>query len=869
MAKIKTPPPLVPNLILKLLLRGEDFCEFSGDIEEIYLYKCAHESKHRAKFWYWLRVLESIPRLVTDKIHWRIIMLKNYLKIALRNFLRYKGYSIINIAGFATGMSVCLLILSFVRHELSYDTYHKDGDRVYRIVLDSRTPTANRIFAPISPMVAPTLKADFPQVEQAARSLTTSSRLVRRGETFFYEDRFMYVDPELFDVLTIPFIQGNPKEALIRPHTLVISERISLKYFGHSNPIGETIEINNETFEITGIVVNPPENTHLKYDLIASMETLSGWGEMNNWYSTMFYSYLKLRPNVNVEEFSQQVSNLADKYVGEQLKEWGNIDHYFLQPISSIHLHSHIRYEVEASGNPLYATIFSFVGMFILLLACLNFMNLSTARSAKRAKEVGIRKVVGARRLQLVNQFFGESLLVSLLSLGLAMLIAKLTIPVVTRFTGIALNFGQILTPGVILSLICGSILVGLATGTYPALVLSAFRPVSSLKGILRSDSRGFALRTVLVVFQFVISVILIFGTLVMSSQFEFMKTQHLGFKKEQKLILPLRGGISIQENYESVKDLFSNHPSLSDASVSSTVPGRSVSNFGVSLVGEEDPKNQSMFHMYFDHDFIPDYGIDMVAGRAFQKDMSTDIAGAFLINEAAVTAFGWSSPEEALGKQLRTGFGGRLNPIIGVTKNFHYRGLQSEVEPLVMEFLPEMFRYVTLSINISNLKETLAFIESQWKSMYPNNPFENFFLDTDFDQQYRSDEQVGKIFSIFTVLGLFIACLGLLGLASFTAESRTKEIGIRKVFGASIAGIVIMLSKKFTKWVLLANVIAWPLAYYIMSRWLKNFAHRTDINILIFVLSGLLVLAIALLTVSFQSIRAAHANPVDSLRYE
>jgi putative ABC transport system permease protein len=869
MAKIKTPPPLVPNLILKLLLRGEDFYEFSGDIEEIYLYKCAHESKHRAKFWYWLRVLESIPRLVTEKIHWRTIMLKNYLKIALRNFLRYKGYSVINIAGFATAMSVCLLILSFVRHELSYDTYHKDGDRVYRIVLDSRTPTGNRVFAPISPMVTPTLKTDFPQVEQAARILTTSNRLVRRGETFFYEDRFMYVDPELFDVLTIQFIQGNPKEALIRPHTLVISERMSLKYYGHSNPIGETIEINNETFEITGIVVNSPENTHLKYDLIASMETLNGWGEMNNWYSTMFYSYLKLRPNVNVEEFSQQVSNLADKYVGEQLKKWGNTDHYFLQPISSIHLHSHIRYEAEASGNPLYVTIFSFVGIFILLIACLNFMNLSTARSAKRAKEVGIRKVVGARRLQLVYQFLGESILVSLLSLGLAKLIAKLTIPVVTRLTGIALNFGQLLTPGIILSLIGGSILVGLAAGTYPALVLSAFRPVYSLKGILRRDSRGFALRTVLVVFQFVISVILIFGTLVMSNQFEFMKTQHLGFKKEQKLILPLRGGISIQKNYESVKNHFSKHPSLSDATVSSTVPGRSVSNFGISLVGEEDPKNQSMFHMYFDHDFIPVYEIDMAAGRAFQKEMSTDISGAFLINEAAVKAFGWSRPEEALGKRLRTGFGGRVNPIIGVTKNFHYRGLQSEVEPLVMEFLPEMFRYVTLSIDISNLKETLAFIESQWKSMYPNNPFENFFLDTEFDQQYRSDEQVGKIFSIFTLLGLFIACLGLLGLSSFTAESRTKEIGIRKVFGASIAGIVIMQSKNFTKWVLLANVIAWPLAYYIMSRWLKNFAYRTDINIMIFVLSGLLVLAIALLTVSFQSIRAARANPVDSLRYE
>lgn len=869
MSKRKNTPPLFPHLILRLLLKGEDFQEFSGDIDEIYHYKVECESKWRAKAWYWLRVMESIPGIVWDKIYWRIVMIKNYLKIALRNFQRHKGYSFINIAGFAIGMAVCLLILIYVRHERSYDTYHKDGDRVYRIVLDSRTPTANRVFAPISPMVAPTLKTDFPQVEQAARVLTTSSRLVRREDTFFYEDRFMYADPEVYDVLTIPFIQGNPQEVLIRPYTLVISERMSLKYFGHSNPIGETIEINNETFEITGIVVDPPENTHLKYDLMASMETLSGWGEMTNWYSTMFYTYLKLRPNVNLDEFSQQVSSLADKYVGEQLKKWGNTDHYFLQPISSIHLHSHIRYEAEPSGNPQYVKFFSFVGLFILLIACLNFMNLSTARSANRAKEVGMRKVVGAKRFQLIWQFLGESLLVTMVSLGLALMIAKFAIPYINNLTGIRLHFDQLLNPMVLGGFIAGTILMGLAAGIYPALVLSAFRPITTLKGILMQGSRGFALRNGLVVVQFAISVVLIVGTLIMARQFHFMKNQHLGFEKEQKLVLPLRGGISIQENYETVKDLFSKHPSLSDASVSSTVPGRDISNFGVSLVGEEDPRNQSMFHMYFDHDFIPDYGIEMVAGRAFQQDMSTDIAGAFLINEAAVAAFGWNNPGDALGKRIRTGYGGRVNPIIGVTKNFHYRGLQSHVEPLVMEFLPEMFSYVTLSIDVSNLKETLAFVESQWKSIYPNNPFENFFLDTDFDRQYQADEQVGRIFSIFTVLGLFIACLGLLGLASFTAASRTKEIGIRKVLGASVPGIAIMLSRQFIKWVFLANCLAWPVAYYIMSRWLKNFAYRTEINIFIFILSGLLVLGVALLTISFQSIRAAITNPADSLRYE
>jgi putative ABC transport system permease protein len=354
-----------------------------------------------------------------------------------------------------------------------------------------------------------------------------------------------------------------------------------------------------------------------------------------------------------------------------------------------------------------------------------------------------------------------------------------------------------------------------------------------------------------------------------MYKQFSFMKNQYLGFEKKQKLILPLRGGIDIQENYETVKDMFSKHSSITGATVSSSVPGRGVSNFNIKLMGEEDNKSQSMFHLYFDHDFIPDYVIEITAGRAFQKGMSTDIRGAFLINEAAVRAFGWSGPEEALGKRLKTGWGGQVNPVIGVTKNFHYRGLQTEVEPLVMEFRPKAFDHITLSLDITNLKESFAFVESQWKALFPGNPFESFFLDTDFDQQYRADEQVGSIFGIFTFLGLSIACLGLLGLASFMAESRIKEIGIRKILGASVAGIVFMLSKQFTKWVLLANIIAWPVAYFAMHSWLQGFTYRINIGILTFVLSAMMVLLIALLTVGYQALRAAVANPADTLRYE
>ncbi len=869
MKHIKLNPPRIGGWFLRILARQEDEFSLLGDFDEEFAGIAGSKGCLRAWFWYWRHLLLSIPAFLKDFIFWGCIMFMNYLRVAWRTIKRHKGYSFINIAGFAIGMACCLLILIYVRHELSYDTYHKDTERIYRIVQDIRTQTANRVFAPISPMVAPTLKGDFPQVENSARIIPARSRLVKRGDIVFYEDRFMYADQELFDILTIPFIQGNSQEALIRPQTLVISQRMAQKYFGQANVVGKTLEINQEAYEITGVVTNSPENTHLKYDFMVSMKTLSDWNEMSNWYSTMFFTYLKVKPNVDMEEFSQQVSRLADKYVGEQLSIWGTTYHYFLQPLSSLHLHSRLRYEIEPPGNPVYIYIFSMVGLFILLIACLNFMNLSTARAANRAKEVGLRKVVGAQRPQLISQFLGESLLVVFFSLGLAMVIVKFSIPILHNLAGTLLSFNELLNPGMLFILIGGGILIGLIAGLYPAFVLSAFRPVVTLKGATTVGTRSVSLRTVLVVVQFAISVVLIIGTLLMYRQFNFLKNQYLGFEKEQKLVLPLRGGIIIQENYKTIKDLFSKHPSINGATVSSSVPGRGVSNFSIKLVGEEDDRNQSMFHLYFDDDFIPDYGIEMVAGRAFQKGTKTDFMGAFLINEAAVKALGWSHPEEALGKRLRTGHGVRVNPIIGVTKNFHYRGLQNEVEPLVMEFLPWTFRYITLSINITNLKEVLAFVESQWQATFPGHPFEHFFLDTDFDRQYRADERVGRIFGIFTLLGLFIACLGLLGLASFTAESRTKEIGIRKVCGASVAGIVVMLSKQFTKWVLLANGIAWPVAYFAMNKWLQNFAYRIKIDIVTFLLSGFLVLGIALLTVSFQSFKAALANPADSLRYE
>lgn len=855
--------------LLRILLPEREKHDLLGDYEEYY--KEIFDSKGRfiANLWYWMQIVNLIPKTIWNSTKWSLIMIRNYLKIALRTIKRNIGFSLINVIGLAAGMTCCILIFLFVNHELSYDRHYKDHDRIYRVAMEIRNQTGTRPYAPISPKVAPTLRENYPQVESAVRILDAGEWLVRRENTFFYEHRTMFADPDLFHIFTIPFILGDPQEALKRPGTMVISQKIAHKYFGTESPLGKILNINQRDYEVTGVVTNAPETTHLKYDLIASTKTFENAPFMNNWHVTMIYTYIKLKPNVDVDAFSRQIFRLADPYVGEALAGSGTSYHYFIQPLTSIHIHSHLRYEIESPRNPVYLTIFSVVGIFILLIACLNFINLTTARSAIRAPEVGMRKVVGANRRQLVCQFLGESMMMTLIALIIAIGLAGLLTSLLSNLTGSPISYSQLFKPLPMISLFVLSVLVGLTAGMYPALVLSGFRPASTFKGTFLGGSGRFRLRSILVVVQFSISIFLVIGTWVVHTQLHFMQNQYLGFDKEQKLILPLRGGISVKDNYEAVKDRFASQPSITGVTVSSHVPGRGAPIYSVKLVGEEDEKNQTMFHWYYDHDFISQYGIEIRAGRGFQENMSTDITGAFLINEAALKFFGWRSAEEAIGKRLWTGNMGRIGPIIGVTADFHYRGLQTMVEPLVMEYVPEQFQFITLSVNINNLDETMALIESIWNELFPANPYEGYFLDTGFDRQYKTEIQMGSIFSIFTFLGLFIACLGLLGLASFTAQQRTKEIGIRKVLGASVSGIFTHLSVGFVKWVVVANIISWPTAYFFMNKWLHNFAYRTNLNIWIFMLSGLAALVIALLTVSYQTIKAAAANPVEALRYE
>lgn len=796
-------------------------------------------------------------------------MIRNYLLTAWRNFRRHKGYSFINLAGFALGMSCCVVIFLYVRHERGFDRHHKDVDRVFRISMDIRTKTANRVFAPISDTAGPALAKDYPQVEAVARIWPRASRLVRRDDVVSYEDRFMYADPGLFDCLTVPLLRGDPRTALAGPGSLVVTEKLARKYFGVADPMGRVLNVNGQDFEITAVAADPPSTTHLPYGLIASMTAIAGERYMNNWHSTMFYTYLKLKPGVDPAEFGRLAGRLADGYVKAQLDAWGTEYRYFLQPVRGLHLAAPLRYEIEPPSSPVTLTILSVVGLFTLLIAALNFMNLATARSANRAREVGLRRVIGADRRQLVLQFLGEAVLFALTAMALAVVAVLLAIPALNGLTGAGLTWRDLISPAALALFAGGAVVVGLAAGLYPAFVLSSVRPVSALRGGLACGRSGLVLRTVLVVVQFSISSALIVGTLFMQQQFRFMKGRDLGFDKAQKLVVPLRGAISVGAGYAGVKDAFRGGPGVKGVALSSTVPGRTVSNFAIEIVGQADNKNQSMFHLYFDDEFVPLYGISLAAGRAFQRELATDVGQTFLINEAAVKAFGWSRPEEALGKKLRTGNGGRTLTIIGVTRDFHYRGLQSPVEPLAMEFGPGQFSYLTFEVEAAGVAAARAFVERKWKELFPGRPFESFFLDADFDRQYQADERVGRIFGVFMLLGLFVACLGLFGLASFTAESRTREVGVRKVLGASSGSIVALLSRQFAVWVLAADLIAWPAAYLFVDRWLRSFAYRTPIGAGTFLLSGSAVLAVALLTTSLQTVRAAAADPAVSLKYE
>jgi len=806
-------------------------------------------------------------------------MIKNYFRIAIRNLCKYKGYSFINIAGLSAGMACCLLIFLYVSQELSYDKYHQGRERVFRIAEEIKSKTNTRVFAATGFPVGPTLKAEYPDVEASARAFLRVNRLIEYGEIKFYEPRIFFIDEDLFKILTLPLVEGDPRTALSRPNTAVVTRDMARKYFGGEPAVGKTVKYDGQKLlEITGVLENAPSATHFKYDWLVSLETLRDvmGREFENWFGTMAYTYIRLKPGSDAEEFERGIGGLAGRHVGDRLRSAGQEYRYLLQPVTDIHLRSKLLYEIEPAGNATALSLLSAAAVFILVIAGMNFVSLATARSTRRAREVGLRKVFGARRHHLVAQLLGESFLLSALAVLGAILLTGLALGFFNRLAGTIFSFPDLLRPANVIFIAGVWLLAGFGAGIYPALLLAGFKPAATLRGSFKAGRLGILTRKILVVGQFSIAALLVVGTLVIVRQIRFMKDQNLGFSKEQKLVLPVRGeGTGLGQRSEMIKASFLGIPGVGGAAASLTVPGRTPWSFNVSLGERGAGNNWAMYHLYIDPDFIPLYGIELAAGRAFQKDMSADMTRdydqvpVFMVNEAAVRAFGFAAAEDALGQRITSGHGGRTGAIIGVVKDFHFFGLQQNVGPLVMEWFPSTFGCISLNVRTEGLSGTLAAVEKKWKELFPGLPLDNFFLDEDFNKQYRADERLWGITRAFTALGIMISCLGLFGLAAYLAEQRTKEIGIRKVLGASVSGIAARFSGDFIKMVVLANILAIPVAWLAMNQWLRGYAYHVRLTPWVFILAAGLSLAVALLTVGYQSLRAALANPTNSLRHE
>ncbi len=795
-------------------------------------------------------------------------MFRNYITVAVRNLLRHKAYSLINISGLAIGMACCILILLYVQDELSYDRYHENAGRIYRLALEAQIP-GKVLKAPVTPgPMGPAFANDYPEVISAVRFYRDPwhNPLVSHGDKRFYQERFFFADSNVFDMFTFPLIRGNPKTALREPNSIVITEEMAEKYFGNEDPMGKVLAVELRhmlaDFRVTGILRRIPHNSHFRFDCLAPIANVSDlWRDIfDNWGNYLVCTYLLLRKDPRPALLEEQFPSFMNTHMKDEQMSIT----LHLQPLTRIHLHSHLEYEIEPNSDIAYIYVFSAIAFFILVIACINFINLSTARSTNRAKEVGMRKAVGAHRLQLIRQFLGESVFLSLIALMLAIALVELALPALNALAGKELAMGYGGNLPVLLGLVGIALFVGIVSGTYPAFFLSAFQLADVLKGTLKAGSKNPLLRRVLVVLQFAISIILIIGTGVVYNQLDYIRDKRLGFHKEHVIVLPIRGQ-EVRQNYEAIRSKLLQDPDILGVAASSRVPGGII---GKCSISPEGAQNEFVVPwLSVDHDFIETLGIELAAGRDFSKDFATDAAEAIMLNEAAVKRFGWESPHKAIGKKAR--FWGKKRAVTGVVKDFHISSLHHSIEPLVLHVHPNDFLYISARIRSDHISDALDFLKHTWHEFAPNHPFEYFFLDDSFDKLYRAEHKLGRIFGSFSLLAISIACLGLFGLASFATEQRTKEIGIRKVLGASVSGIVLLLSKEFTKLVIVSNLIAWPIAYFAMKDWLENFAYHIHIGVGTFVLGGILALIIALLTVSFQAIKAALANPVDALRYE
>ncbi len=809
------------------------------------------------------------------------LMLRNYLQVALRNLRNSKSYSVINVVGLAVGIACFIIIALFVRDELGYDRYSKNVDQVYRPGFTA-TFHGREIESAMSPApMGPTVFQDFPEVATYARLHYEGGTLVRYDNKTFVNQQLIWADSTVFGVFTLPFVAGNPRTALDRPNTLVITESAARRYFGQDSPIGKILDVGNGSkYIVTGVIKDIPRNSHFHADLLGSLCTLKD-SRNPNWMSNNYYTYFLLKKGADAKEFRRRLNRELVDHAGPQVKAVtgvsieqflaaGNRVGYNLQPLKSIHLYSHVDYELEQNGSISTVYVFSTIAIAILLIACINFVNLATARSEKRAKEVGIRKTLGSPRSHLIWQFIAESVMMSGGSVIIAVGIVELLLPVFNNVADKQLSLDLLSNAWSIPLLVALAVAVGVAAGTYPALYLSSFHPIDVFKSNKRRGGSGSYLRNALVVFQFTVSIALFIGTLVIFDQLKYVRTKDLGFDKEESVVIYRADDLGAQiQSFEN--DLRQNGNIISLTN-STGVPGDQYSDSGFWLEGTGAERLIDLRVIRTDVDFARTYRLQMAGGRYLSAQHPSD-SDAVVVNQEVAKAFG---VKDIVGKYLvlpgETRAEQKRLQVVGVIKDFNYHSLHEPIRPLVMGLLPEAGSpgpYITVRLAPGNHLSTISYIERAWKKYAGNEEFNFNFLDDKLQKLYSADQRTSKIAGAFSILAIFIACLGLLGLAAFVTEQRTKEIGIRKALGASVPEVVALLSAQFAKWVLIANVIAWPLAYLIMNKWLQNFAYRTDLTVWIFISSGCIALAIAILTVGLHAVKAATANPVEALRYE
>jgi putative ABC transport system permease protein len=802
-------------------------------------------------------------------------MFEHYLKTTFRNFWRYRGYTLINLFGLAIGIATCLIIFTYISYELNYDKFNRDYEDVYRLAVKGRFGEDFFNVAVSMPPLPVAVKRDFPEVRSYSRiDKYEENTFMAIDDKKFYIEGLYFVDTSFLDVFTFELLSGDPATALADPYSLVLTEKLARKYFGEEDPMGKMIRLNDQvSMKITGVLKDIPANTHMKFTMLGSITTLmKERGEENykeNWGSLFLHSYIRLYHGTDAAAFGEKIKMVIRDAFGEAADEY-NIEMIpYLQPLADIHLHSNLMAELEPNSDISYIYIFSAVAVFILIIACINFMNLSTARSSKRSREVGMRKVSGATRRQLIWQFLSESLLLSLICMILAFVLVEALLPVFNNLTGLELEpfFHR---PFTILLVLVLAIFVGLFAGTYPAFVLSSFQPIRAIKGELYRGMKKSVMRNLLVVLQFSISIALLVCTWLIYKQMDFIREKKMGFDQENLVIIPLKAD-RLKDQGKSLKGEFEQLPAVKMISLTSSTPGGSIDGRGYSPEGVDSKSPWIIYTLRADYDFIDVFGMKIKEGRKLSKDYGTDTM-ATVINEALVKKLGW---EEPVGKKIFS-FGNDDSvrtylTVVGVVEDFHFKSLHDAIEPSMIVIDRDKPDYLAVRLNPGNTGKSIEQLRQKWEEVEHAFPFDYYFMKEEYQDQYKSEQKMADLFITFTILAMLIACLGLFGLALFSIEQRTKEIGIRKILGASVSGLLYRLSREFTRWILLSAIIAWPVAYFLVNNWLQSFAYRIEIldYAWIFLVSALIALVIALFTIIYQAYRAATRDPVDAVKWE